>query len=78
MPPVIPPAGQWFANQLAAIKADLAALKSQRTQYIIDAEGVCRAIVGNLASDPAGKSTGLTGFGIAVLKSGKWVNVAEL
>lgn len=78
MPQYPQPSQHWFLGQLAGIKRDIAALKKQRTQYVVDSEGVCRVIIGNLASDPEGKATGLSGFGIAVLKTGKWANVAEL
>lgn len=72
MPPVIPNQDGWLAAQIAQLKRDVAALKAQQTQYVVDAAGVTRAIIGNLATDPSGNSTGLSGFGIAALVGGVW------
>lgn len=76
MPGVNPPANQWFAVRLAQMEADIRALKAQRTQYVVDASGASQAIIGNLATDPNGNPTGLTGFGVAVLVGGEWVDAS--
>jgi hypothetical protein len=74
MPQYQQPSDQWYAQQLAEIKNDVTALKKQGTQYVIDPNGVCRAIIGNLKTDQNGTETGLSGWGIAVFTSdGHWV-----
>jgi hypothetical protein len=75
MPGYAEPAGQWLGQKLAQLSGDVQALKAGQTEYIVDSEGVCRAIIGNLASTPKGESTGLTGFGIAVLVDSLWVEL---
>lgn len=64
MPPTIPNQDAWLVAQLAQLKRDVAALKAQQTQYVIDASGTTQAIIGNLAAGPSGTATGLSGFGI--------------
>ena len=75
MPQTPPRNDQWLANQIAQLRADVAALKAQRTQYICTPAGVCVAIIGNLAADQNGVSTGLTGWGIASHRTGSWVQL---
>jgi hypothetical protein len=75
MPDYQQPPEQWFAQRLAALAQDVAALKKQSTQYVIDNTGVCQAIIGNLTHDHEGKSTGLTGWGLASYKTGSWVKL---
>lgn len=66
MPQYPQPADQWFAQQLAQIKRDLAALKVGGTQFVVDPAGVCRGIIGNLETDTKGEATGLgKSWGIA-------------
>lgn len=67
----------WLAGQLAQTQRDLAALKAQTTQYVVDASGAAQAIVGNLTVDPQGNSTGLVGFGVAAWTGTKWVKVPD-
>lgn len=64
MPGVLPPTDQWLQNQLAQMKAGIAALKAQVTQYVVDAAGVNQAIIGDVSHDQSGNSTGYTGFGL--------------
>lgn len=73
MPGFAEPSNQWLGQQLGALKGDVAALKAQGTEYIVDNEGVCRAIIGHLVAGPKGEATGLEGWGVAVLSgSGIW------
>lgn len=65
MPGINPPSQHWLAQQLASLKREVAALKAQRTQYIVDASGNAQAIVGNVAADATGAPTGLSGWGVA-------------
>lgn len=75
MPPTQPNNSLWLANQLADLKQQVAALKAQQTQFIVDASGTAQAIIGNLAADPLGNSTGLSGFGVATWNGSAWVKV---
>ena len=76
MPNTHPPDALWFANQLAAIKRDIAQLKTQTTQYVVDPSGVCQAIIGNLSHDHEGNSTGLGNvWGLASFKTGTWTQL---
>jgi hypothetical protein len=75
MPPITPNNGAYLANLLAQLKQAQAALQAQRTQYVVDENGVCQAIIGNLSHDQAGTATGLSGFGVASHHSGSWVQV---
>jgi hypothetical protein len=68
----LPPGESRVVGELAAINRDIAALKKQTTQYVVNPEGVCTAIIGNLATEPSGASTGLEGWGIALLAAGHW------
>ena len=74
MPPVIPNQNAWLAAQIAQLKRDVAALKAQQTQYVVDASGTTQAIIGNVGILPSGASTGHSGFGIASFqaKNGGW------
>lgn len=75
MPPFQQPSAQWLAQRLAQLARDVAGLKQQTTQYVIDSEGNCQAIVGNLTHDHEGNLTGLTGWGLASHKTGSWVKL---
>lgn len=73
MPGFPPPANQWLAQKLSGLSTDVAALKAQGTEYIVDNEGVCQAIIGHLVAEPNGTSTGLSGWGVAVkTAAGTW------
>jgi hypothetical protein len=78
MPGYAPPVDQWLAQKLGQLSGDVAALKTQSTEYIVDAEGVCRAIIGHLVAEPDGTSTGLEGWGVAVLGSEGWILLSVL
>jgi len=73
MPGVNPPSQDWLAAKLTQMDAEIKALKAQRTQFIVDASGNAQAIIGNLATDPQGNPTGLSGFGIACFVEGEWI-----
>lgn len=78
MPKYTQPPGQSRAlGELAAINRDIAALKKQTTQYVVNPEGVCTAIIGNLAADLSGNSTGLEGWGVAVFAANGWVSLSS-
>ncbi len=77
MPGTQPNNDLWLAQQIAQLKRDVAALKAQRTQFIIDASNQAQAIIGNLAHDPSGTATGLTGFGLAVWDGLSWQDVSS-
>lgn len=67
---------RWLAQQLAQLKTDVAALKAQQTQYVVDTSGNCQAIVGHLQFDHQGNSTGLGNvWGLASHKTGSWVQL---
>lgn len=76
MPATNPNNDAWLAQQLAAMKRDITALKAQRTQYVVDPSNVCQAIIGHLQFDHQGTSTGLGNvWGIASHKTGSWVQL---
>jgi hypothetical protein len=75
MPGFAEPSGQWLGQQLGQLKGDVQALKAQGTEYIVDSEGVCRAILGHLVAGPKGEATGLEGWGVAALVAGVWVKL---
>lgn len=66
----------WLAAQLRQMKADIAALKAQRTQFVIDSSGHAQAIIGDISHDPSGNATGLAGSGVAVWDGLSWQNVS--
>ena len=72
MPPFNPPDGRWQADLLARMNDRISALEQQQTQFVVDASNVAQAIIGNLARDPAGNATGLSGFGVGVKVAGGW------
>lgn len=80
MPQVPRPANEWFAQQLAQLKAQIAGLQATSTQYITDptitepsaGKPNCVVIIGDVSHDNFGNSTGLTGWGIASKSSGTW------
>jgi hypothetical protein len=87
------PVAQRPQNWLAQLRALAAANAATSTQYVVEhpprtkkeaeeeipesERGVCTAIIGNLAAEPDGTSTGLSGWGIAVLANGVWVSLGE-
>jgi hypothetical protein len=75
MPGFAPPAELWVAGKLSQLSTDVAALKAQGTEYIVDNEKVCRAIIGHLVAEPDGTATGLSGWGIAVYTGSEWVKL---
>jgi len=77
MPGTQPNNDLWLAQQIAQLKRDIAALKAQRTQYITDASGHAQAIIGDIAHDPSGNSTGLSGFGVALWNGTSWVQAGD-
>lgn len=72
MPARIPNSDSWLAGQVAQLKRDVAALKAQQTQYVVDSSGTTQAIIGNLAYNPSGNATGLSGFGVATWNGSHW------
>jgi hypothetical protein len=87
------PVAQRPQNWLAQLRALAAANAATSTQYVVEhpprtkkeaeeetpesERGVCTAIIGNLAAEPDGTSTGLSGWGIAVKSAnGAWVKVS--
>jgi hypothetical protein len=75
MPAYPPPPTNWFAQQLAGLRREISALRATRTQYIVDENNVCQAIIGNIRHDHLGNSTGLTTgspWGIASYSTGTW------
>lgn len=65
-----------MANLLGQLQSDVAALKKQVTQYVVDASGINQAIIGDLSHDQNGNATGLTGFGIAGKTPDGWGSLA--
>jgi len=61
----------------------LQALGAQQTQYVLNAQGNCVAIIGDIShapvnaytASPSMVPTGLTGWGIASKSSGTWVQL---
>jgi len=79
MPKYAQSADNWFGRTLGAIAQTGQANSLQGTEYIVDGEGNCQAIRGNIAAEPDGTATGLAGFGVAVkLPSGAWQTAAAL
>ncbi len=84
-------ASQWIAR-IASIEQRMNALAAQQTEYItvgnskyiLDGSGNAQIIMGDMSSAPQGigtsstfnVSTGLTGYGLAVLISGTWRSLA--
>jgi hypothetical protein len=75
MPSYPQPGDQWLVQQINQLKRDVAALKAQTTQYVTDSSGSAQAIIGQLAQDQAGTSTGLSGVGIATWNGAAWSKV---
>jgi hypothetical protein len=83
MPDFNKPAGAWLGNRQARGLNDVESLKKQGTEYIVNAQQECVAILGNIEHYPLPPGpgvqpeakTGLTGWGIAVLKKGVWVSL---
>lgn len=80
MPPISPNPNnqngwQFIWQELQLIKQQLATF--QTTTPWVDNHGKTQVIIGNIATDPvSGASTGLSGYGLAVLVSGTWRSLA--
>ena len=81
MPAFNAPGDDYLMDRLGQNFGDVAALKKQSTEYVVNPERLCVAIIGNMENYPTAAggsaSTGLTGWGIAVLKKGVWVSLNE-
>ena len=82
MPAYNQPTANAFALLLAGIQSTARGGVLQTTTYVVDpstitatSPGVCEFIVGNVAFDHAGNSTGLTGWGAASHSTGSWVKL---
>lgn len=85
MPAFNQPADAWFPNRLGRAMSDVDTLKRQGTEYIVNENRECVAIVGNLENAPTydpstnetgTEATGLTGWGIAALTPSGWKSLA--
>ena len=82
MPPTTPNPNnnmgfQFIWQQIQLMKNQLAAFLT--VIPIVDNHGNTQVIIGNMATDPrTGKTTGLTGYGIAFLQSGTWRSLAAM
>lgn len=85
MPGYAKPAGRWLGDRMAASMHDVERLKKQATEYLVNPAQECVLVIGNIETAPIPKyegeeteKTGLTGWGIAIKVSGKWVSLASL
>lgn len=86
MPGFNPPVADWLPKRLGTALSDVATLKKQGTEYVVNGAQECVAIIGNLAfapkpaapgATPETEATGLVGWGIAVKLSTGWVSLGE-
>lgn len=82
MPPFNAPVADWLPKRLGLALSDVATLKKQGTEYIVNAALECVAIIGNMEHAPiAGgltEATGLVGWGIAVRVGSTWANLGAV
>ena len=72
-----------LARALVGTSSAIQALGAQQTQYVLDTQGNCVAIIGDIShapvnaytSSPSMVPTELTGWGIASKKTGTWVQL---